>query len=1121
MNAGAIFSPVMRNRMTPRALVLLVGCCFAAACADLPPGGAGLGDSCLATSDCVSPYICISGRCAPSSGQLCTPSQYRCNGDNVEQCSQAGDAWEKKEECAIACVQGACQPPVCAHDDQKCEGNTIMQCLPNGAGWVYVQTCVTSCTQDVADARKSICAAPDCTPFQTQCSATSANVLETCNSNGTGWNPSPCGSNKTCLQGQCVTTQCTATAQRCNGSVAEACNDTGTQWVPKPDGYCQNGCVMQSGVASCPAQICVPFATHCRDDATVETCNSFGTAWISPTTCTTQAALGAVCVSGACRDEICVPGKQRCTESLVQQCNDSGTAWDNQQTCPFACVSTGASTAGCAPAACAAGQERCCQPGDAACLSNGPVLQICTPDRSGFAFVQYCATGCALTANTTPQAAACKTPVCPPLDRTCGTDPATGQPAVQVCLADGTGRQEVELCAQGCAAGSCTSTDTACTPGEYRCQRDEVQSCARLSDQSVQWEFVDHCLGGCSEGVCLQGGACGCSPATAATSLASSCAGGGVGAPVPISLNLMQAANTTPNAVAAPLPCNDGSTFIVYTSPIVGSNGVKVPDGTMVTFTNDSTSGTTDSLIMSADADPGTPGLQRPTRDGIALAIVAAPTQATCQTVNSSTQAVTLGSRTVTVSATIAGSCAGRLPIYFASSTGTTKVNYIAEDFSSTTNEDRLATTGIWDTSISAAGAVPPFDLGTCADGDFPTSNLTLPSGSFDLQASTNLMPTWDVASFTNQSATVNGVVSSVRPGDEVIVATIWGPAGSTGPGTYEFHHVATVDNTSGFGQITFTEPVGVVYGNGTNAVLTGHRVVLQRVPQFRDVSIPPSTVLTSSAVTVTGGVPTGGTGILAFRACRLLTINNIISMDQKGLPVGLSAPTTGATTSLNRFLLGPPAASGSGATASGGGVIFIAAGTINFTSSSAKVTASATSGGGGMVWLAAPTMRFSAQTRVFATGGLTGMARLDTSAPDWSLSAPSPTPMSSTLVPYASNGGRVGPVLVQSGRVYSEPASTGKLVRTAQLTGLIGGSGSTAAVFQLASGATQLIPGVNLSVTSDGYSLPPTWFSLDSGTATIAPLRQPGDVRFRLSLAPPTDKELLVRAVAFSVTVQ
>src|SRR4051812_32669587 len=120
--------------MKLRALLhLFAACSLAAACADVPPGGAGLGDTCLATTDCVSPYICISGRCAPSSGQLCTPQQYRCNGDYTEQCSEAGDAWEQKQHCDVACVQGACQDPICNHGDQKCQGNTIMECLPNGA----------------------------------------------------------------------------------------------------------------------------------------------------------------------------------------------------------------------------------------------------------------------------------------------------------------------------------------------------------------------------------------------------------------------------------------------------------------------------------------------------------------------------------------------------------------------------------------------------------------------------------------------------------------------------------------------------------------------------------------------------------------------------------------------------------------------------------------------------------------------------------------------------------------------------------------------------------------------------------------------------------------------------
>ena len=112
--------------------------------------------------------------------------------------------------------------------------------------------------------------------------------------------------------------------------------------------------------------------------------------------------------------------------------------------------------------------------------------------------------------------------------------------------------------------------------------------------------------------------------------------------------------------------------------------------------------------------------------------------------------------------------------------------------------------------------------------------DLAVDATVFDLQTS-GYATAWNVTSLTNMDATVDASAAiTLIPGDEVLLTTMWGPAGSSGPGNYEFKRVASVSSNTVF----FTESVRNIYGNGTNADLTGHRVILQRVPQFANVTV-------------------------------------------------------------------------------------------------------------------------------------------------------------------------------------------------------------------------------------------------------------------------------------------
>jgi hypothetical protein len=428
-----------------------------------------------------------------------------------------------------------------------------------------------------------------------------------------------------------------------------------------------------------------------------------------------------------------------------------------------------------------------------------------------------------------------------------------------------------------------------------------------------------------------------------------------------------------------------------------------------------------------------------------------------------------------------------------------------------------------WNAQLGALEAIPSFSLGSGVDGD-----LTVPTGAtLDLQAE-GYAPEWDVLAITAQGAQVNDATPSLAPGNEVLLITLWGPAASLGPGTYEFHHVASVDDSGGFGNVIFTEPVLDIFGNGSNDDLGGHRVVLQKVPQFVNVTVPYGTTLTSTAVSVASGcttacTPVGGTGVLAFRAQGTVSISGQVSMDQAGLPENLSYyPATASTSSLNRLLLGDPAVlSGPAGANSGGGIIFFTGGLVEFPNTAGGPIVSAvvhanigTGGGAGVVWVAGPNLQFNGETRLQATGGSAGRTRVDYSVADFTANS-TPPPMAATQSTFiGENGG----LFAQSTTVpagYRDPAFTAS---SGTLYGLIGGSDVTSiAVPPPPTGFTELIPGLDLWVSSDGGA---TWALADSGSFTFGsgPAAAGNDIRYRVELAPPTDQTLLLRGMAVSI---
>ncbi len=87
---------------------------------------------------------CSMGQC--TSGATCSPSNVRCNANNVEVCNSTGSAWLFQQACNVGCSAGVCTDP-CTAGDQRCNGNNQEVCNAAGTGWTQMQACANGCYQ--------------------------------------------------------------------------------------------------------------------------------------------------------------------------------------------------------------------------------------------------------------------------------------------------------------------------------------------------------------------------------------------------------------------------------------------------------------------------------------------------------------------------------------------------------------------------------------------------------------------------------------------------------------------------------------------------------------------------------------------------------------------------------------------------------------------------------------------------------------------------------------------------------------------------------------------------------------------------------------------------------------
>lgn len=187
--------------------------------------------------------------------------------------------------------------------------------------------------------------------------------------------------------------------------------------------------------------------------------------------------------------------------------------------------------------------------------------------------------------------------------------------------------------------------------------------------------------------------------------------------------------------------------------------------------------------------------------------------------------------------------------------------------------------------------AVTLIDLGDGADGEITiNSSLNINTDNLSPNRTKADGEAFLVSAISGDDVTLTGtgsdqtaatsVTDSIAVNDEVIMINIRGSAGATANvGNYEFCEIASISSNT----ITCTGSVTKTYGESSNSDLTGQIVIIQRVPNYTDVTISSGGVLTTNGFNGTVG------GLVAFRASGTVTIDGSIDVNGKGYRGGIA----------------------------------------------------------------------------------------------------------------------------------------------------------------------------------------------------------------------------------------
>lgn len=190
----------------------------------------------------------------------------------------------------------------------------------------------------------------------------------------------------------------------------------------------------------------------------------------------------------------CVPGLVRCQGPVLQTCAADGSGWRALQRCASAalCLDAPGEVSRCI--------ERACEPG---LTCSGADLLQCNTGLTGFDRIDTCESA----AHCDAMSGACEEARCVPGEITCNgatlqrcNGGPTGHDALATCATGALCADLVESAcgadASSCDVRSAVCPEPSCDPGQLRCSGARLEVC---NDGRNGWDFVDECV---TEGVC-------------------------------------------------------------------------------------------------------------------------------------------------------------------------------------------------------------------------------------------------------------------------------------------------------------------------------------------------------------------------------------------------------------------------------------------------------------------------------------------------------------------------------------------------------------------------------------------------------------------------------------------
>jgi hypothetical protein len=240
-------------------------------------------------------------------------------------------------------------------------------------------------------------------------------------------------------------------------------------------------------------------------------------------------------------------------------------------------------------------------------------------------------------------------------------------------------------------------------------------------------------------------------------------------------------------------------------------------------------------------------------------------------------------------------------------------LNYTAAGYTNTTttgsdsydNMTYINTSGSSNYSLTASKAkISPATISDVGTGDDGAIVITTGSKNINTDTIASGRTVADGISYavsaigTNTVTTGSTTPAGIIAGDGVLLINLQGDATNNGNvGTYEFLRVSGNSGTT----LTFTTNIQNTYGVGGNSDLTGQKIIVQRVPNYTNVTVcagnnNPAGVGCTGAATLTASAWDGTKGgVLVFRATGTVTNGGTITANALGYRGGAGGAVGGA----------------------------------------------------------------------------------------------------------------------------------------------------------------------------------------------------------------------------------